>query len=105
MSLRSAYKKSEAPIWLAVAEKLERPRSRRVEVNLDRISRHTQKGSVVIVPGKVLGSGNIGHEITLCAFSLSEGAAKKVTSAGGRVMGIREFVEQFPDGRGVSIIA
>ncbi|MFQ5920586.1 MAG: 50S ribosomal protein L18e [Nitrososphaerales archaeon] len=104
MSLKSASKKNEAPIWLAIAKMLGRPGSRRVEVNLGKIARKTEKGSVVVVPGKVLGSGNIDHKITLCAFSLSQGAAKKVIDAGGKVMSIRDCVEKFPDGSGVSII-
>lgn len=104
MNLRGAYRKSKAPIWLAVAGHLEQPKSRRVEINLDRLAKHTQNGSVVIVPGKVLGSGRIEHKITLCAFSMSGSAAKKIIEAGGKVMNISEFVEKFPDGKGVSII-
>lgn len=105
VNLRSAYRKNKAPLWIAVAEMIQQPGSTRTEVNLSKIARHTQKGSVVIVPGKVLGSGSIDHEITLCAFSLSQNAARKVIDAGGKVMGIREFLKMFPDGSGVNIIA
>lgn len=104
-NLRGAYKKSKAPIWLALEEMLERNRSRRVEVNVSKIAKHTQNGSVVVVPGKVLGSGSIDHKITLCAFSLSQSAAKKVIDAGGKVIDIKEFVKKFPEGSKVTIIA
>jgi len=105
LSFRNAYKKSKAPIWLALEEMLERPRSRRVEVNLSKISKYTQNGSIVVVPGKVLGSGTIGHKVTLCAFSLSQSAAKKIIDAGGRIIDIKEFVKKFPEGSKVTIIA
>ncbi len=105
LNFRNAYKKSKAPIWLALEEMLERPRSRSVEVNLSKISKYTQKGSVVVVPGKVLGSGTIDHKVTLCAFSLSQSAAKKIIDAGGKIINIKEFVEKFPEGSKVSIIA
>lgn len=105
LTLKGAYRKSKAPIWLRTAEMLQRPASRSIEVNLSRINRYTKTGGVVVVPGKVLGSGNIEQKITLCAFSISESAAKKVTAAGGRVLGIKELVEKFPEGSGVTIIA
>jgi len=104
-NFRNAYKKSKAPIWLALGEMLEKRRSNRVEVNLSKISKHTQNGSIVVVAGKVLGSGTIDHKVTLCAFSLSQSAAKKIIDAGGKVIGIKEFVEKFPEGSKVTIIA
>ena len=103
-NFRNAYKKSKAPIWLKLGEMLERSRSRRVEVNLSKIAKHTQNGSVVVVPGKVLGSGTIDHKVTLCAFSLSQNAAKKIIDAGGKILSIKEFVEKFPGGSKVTII-
>jgi len=103
-NVRNAYKKSKAPIWLAVGDMLEKRGSRRVEVNLSRIAKHTQTGSIVVVPGKVLGSGTIDHKVTLCAFSLSQNAAKKVIDAGGKILSIKEFVEKFPEGSKVTII-
>ncbi len=103
-SFRNAYRKSKAPIWQSLEEMLDRSASGRVEVNLSRISKHTRSGSVVVVPGKVLGSGAIDHKITLCGFSLSRAAAKKIVDAGGKIMGIREFIEKFPEGSKVTII-
>ncbi|MFQ5969896.1 MAG: 50S ribosomal protein L18e [Nitrososphaerales archaeon] len=103
-SFRNAYKKSKAPVWIALQEMLERHRSRRIEVNLSKIAKHTEQGSVVIVPGKVLGSGSINHKVTLCAFSLSQNAAKKIIDSGGKVLSINQFVEKFPEGSKVKII-
>jgi large subunit ribosomal protein L18e len=104
-SIKAAYKKSKAPIWLALENMLEKRGSRRVEVNLSKIAKHTQNGSVVVVPGKVLGTGNIEHKVTICAFSLSQSAAKKIINAGGKIVEIKEFVDKFPAGSKVTIIA
>ncbi|MEM2760044.1 MAG: 50S ribosomal protein L18e [Nitrososphaerales archaeon] len=103
LNLRHAYKKSRAPIWLKLQEILERPGSN-VEVNLNKLSKYTDDGDVVIVPGKVLGTGTMEHKITLCVYSLSESAAKKVTAAGCKIINIKEFVEKFPQGSKVKII-
>ncbi len=104
LTVKKAYNKNKAPVWLAVGDMLEKRGSRRVEVNLSRIAKHTQSGSVVVVPGKVLGSGTINHKITLCAFTLSQNAAKKIIDAGGQIISMKEFVEKFPKGSKVTII-
>ncbi len=103
-NFRNAYRKSKTPIWQSLEEMLDRSASGRVEVNLGRISKYTKSGNVVVVPGKVLGSGAIDHKITLCAFSLSRTAVKKIVGAGGTIMGIKEFIEKFPEGSKVTII-
>ena len=104
LTVKNAYKKNKAPIWLTVGDMLEKRGSRRVEVNLSRIAKNTASGSVVVVPGKVLGSGTIDHKITLCAFTLSQSAAKKIIDAGGKIVSMKEFVEKFPEGSKVTII-
>lgn len=103
MELKSAYKKNKAPIWLKLQEILEKP-GKKVEVNLNKLSKVTEKDDIVIVPGKVLGKGTIEHKITLCAFSLSQSAAKKIIDAGGKIFTIKEFVDKFPEGSKVKII-
>jgi large subunit ribosomal protein L18e len=59
---------------------------------------------VVVVPGKVLGTGNLGHKLTVCAFSISETAAKKIVDSGGKVMAFDDLINDHPDGKGVRII-
>lgn len=56
------------------------------------------------IPGKVLGSGVLEQKLTVCAYSISEGAAKKIVSAGGKVINFEELVKKHPDGKGVRII-
>jgi len=102
-NFKSAYRNSKAPIWLKLKEIMERS-GFKAEVNLNKLSKFTEQGDVVIVPGKVLGMGTIDHRITLCAFSLSRSAAKKIIDAGGKIFSIREFVGKFPEGSKVKIV-
>ncbi len=95
---------NKARIWRAVAEMLNKPRSRRRIVNISRISRYTKQGDVVVVPGKVLGSGSISHSVTVAAFAFSRQAKEKITKAGGRCITILELVEENPKGSNVKII-
>ena len=103
-SLRDAYKKNESAIWKSIEKKFESSRSNRSEVNVSKLDNITKEGDIVIVPGKVLGSGIINHKIILSSFSISVAAMKKVIDCGGEVITINELVEQYPDGKGVRII-
>jgi large subunit ribosomal protein L18e len=102
--LRNAFKKNKAPIWRALQDELAGPRSNRREINVRRLAEITKADEVVVVPGKVLGTGNLGHKLTVCAFSISETAAKKIVESGGKVMAFDDLINDYPDGKGVRII-
>ena len=102
--LRKAYRMHGAPIWRAVAEKLDRPRRKRIVVNVSRINRYTSPGDVVVVPGKVLGAGVIDHPVTVAAIGFSKSAREKIEAAKGRCIPIEELIKENPRGSGVKII-
>ncbi|MDQ4101354.1 MAG: 50S ribosomal protein L18e [Thermoproteota archaeon] len=103
-TLRKAFKKNKAPIWRALEEELEGPRANRREINISRLAQITRADEVVVVPGKVLGTGSLGHKLTVCAFSMSEGAAKKIIDSGGNVVTFDDLINMHPDGKGVRIV-
>jgi len=102
--LRRKYGELGAKIWRDIAERLEKPRSRRAEVNVGQINRHTEPGDVVVVPGKVLGAGLIDHPVCVAAFSFSDSARRKIEAVGGECISIRELVERNPKGSNVKIM-
>ena len=73
-------------------------------VNIKKIAEHTNEGDSVIVPGKVLGIGDIPHKITLYSFSISESAAKIITKAGGSVKPVEDAVKNHPTGKGLIML-
>ena len=103
-TLRAAFKKSKAPIWRALEEELAGPRSNRREINVGRLAEVSKAGETLVIPGKILGTGSLGHKLTVCAYSISEGAARKIISAGGKVISFEELAKKHPDGKGVRII-
>jgi large subunit ribosomal protein L18e len=103
-SLRNAFKKNKAPIWRALQEELAGSRANRREINVKRLAEITKADDVVVVPGKVLGTGSIGHKLTVCAFSISETAARKIKESGGNVATFDDLINKHPDGKGVRII-
>ena len=87
------------PIWKSVAwDLLKNPR----EVNLNKINRYTKDGDVVIVPGKVLGYGELNHKVTVVAYSFSKSAIEKINK-NGKAIDILEFAKEGKT-RGVKII-
>ena len=102
--LRSAYKKTKAPIWKSLEKHVLSSRSKRREINVGKLSLITKDNEVVFIPGKLLGNGNIGHKLTVSAFSFSRSAAEKILRSGGRVILLDEFVDSYPDGKGVRIL-
>ncbi len=103
-TLHGASKKNNAPIWQKLADlALSSSRARRV-VNLGHINKFVTDNDIVIVPGKVLGTGNLSHKITLSSFSISATGAMKVTRSGGKVLDISQLIKNYPTGKGVKII-
>jgi large subunit ribosomal protein L18e len=103
-TLRGAFKKTKAPIWKDIERRLLKTKSNRREVNVDKLSKYTKEGDVVIVPGKILGSGNLGHTVIVYSYSISKLAAKKIIEAGGQILELPEFTRRYPHGSGVKII-
>jgi large subunit ribosomal protein L18e len=81
---------ADKPAWKAVAKGLNRPRSRRFEVNLSRLEKFARQNDIVIVPGVVLGEGEIKKHVTVAALKFSSDARKKIEKAGGKCLSIEQ---------------
>ena len=101
--LKQASKKNEAPIWSKLADLALKPSSSKRTINLTRINRITKESDVLFVPGKVLGTGNLSHKITLSSFSMSVTAANKIIQTGGNILTYSDMIKKFPTGKGVII--
>ncbi|MEM7821868.1 MAG: 50S ribosomal protein L18e [Candidatus Aenigmatarchaeota archaeon] len=102
--LKQKSKELKAPIWKALAEKLARPRRRKVEVNVYEIERHAKENETVVIPGVVLGNGDITKPVKVAAWRFSQKAEEKIKKAGGKVMKIEELLKENPKGSGVKIL-
>jgi large subunit ribosomal protein L18e len=94
---RKAYSE-ESPLWLRLAEDLEKPTRQRVIVNLSRINRFAQDGETVVVPGKVLASGELDKKVTVVAYQFSHTAREKIAKAGA-ALDITELADKGTTGR------
>jgi large subunit ribosomal protein L18e len=103
-NLKEKSYQEKAAVWKKLALKLEKSTRRQAEVNLSQINRHTKPDELVLVPGKVLGSGVLDHKVQIAAFNFSKTAEEKIGNAGGECMEINQLMEKNPTGTGVRII-
>ena len=102
--LKKASTKNDAAIWGKLAEYALKPSIARRDLNLNRIDQLTKENDIVVFPGKVLGTGNISHKITLFSFSISNSAATKIIKKGGKLITYSDLIEQNPTGKGVVLL-
>ncbi|MFQ5838215.1 MAG: 50S ribosomal protein L18e [Thermoplasmata archaeon] len=102
--LRQAARENDAPLWRDLARRLSRPNASWAEVNLSRLERYTSEGDVLVVPGKLLGSGRLSKPVKVAALKASRTAREKVEAAGGRVLDLRQLMEENPSGSGIRIM-
>jgi len=100
---KSSYSQ-EAKIWKRVASDLEKSSRQRRVVNLSRLSRFTKDKETIVVPGKVLGAGAIGHSIVIAALSFSNTAKEQIEKANGKCITINELLKQNPKGKDVKVM-
>ncbi len=103
--LEKASRVNNAPIWRDVANRLRKPTRSRIEVNLWKIDKYSEGASAVIVPGKVLGEGEITKPVVVAAMSFSAAAKRKIEEAGGRAVPLDQYVDENPKGSNTRIVA
>jgi len=104
VELKTLAIQKNIPLWKRIATELERPRRQRRIVNLSKINRYTKDDEFIIVPGKVLGSGEIDHKITVAAYSFSSSAIEKLESSKCKAMQIKDILKEDPKGKKIRII-
>jgi large subunit ribosomal protein L18e len=102
--LKKESREKQAGVWLDIAEYLSKSRSQRVAVNLSKINRCTKRADMVVIPGKVLGSGSINHAVTVASFGASEKAKAKLVAAKAKYVSIPELIKKNPKGANIKII-
>ena len=96
--------KEKAKIWKDVASRLQKPARIMAEVNVGHLQGNLRDGETALVPGKLLGTGNVGKAVTVAAFSASESAKNKINAAKGEFLTLQELMKKNPKGAKVRIL-
>jgi len=102
--LRKKSNEQKVEIWRVISRLLNRPKRVKAEVNLSTINRNTKAKDVVVIPGKVLASGELNHEVSVAALCFSEVAREKIEKAHGKAMTIPELTSKNPKGSNIKIM-
>ncbi|MFX1376651.1 MAG: 50S ribosomal protein L18e [Promethearchaeota archaeon] len=95
--------KTKIRIWKKVSKKLSGPRKNRVSPNIYRINKKTKENDVIVIPGKILGMGELDHTLTIACLECSKSAKQKIESSGSKLISIEDLLEQNPKGSGVKV--
>ena len=97
-------KADESKLVKRVAKDLNKATRIRREVNLSKINRYTKEDEIIIVPGKVLGGGELDHKLTISAFKFSDSALSKIEKSGSKIIPIDELLKESQTGKKIRII-
>lgn len=94
-SLKKAAKETGKNLWEDLADRLEVPSRNRISVNVEKINSLAEKnkGKVILVPGKVLSSGDLTEKVTVVAISASENARAKINAKGKFIL-LKEYAKE-----------
>ncbi len=102
--LANAGRDNEAPIWRDVALRLAKPSRNWAQVNVSKVDEHVRDGENALIPGKLLGAGDIGRAVTVVCYNASSTARAKIEAAGGKVLTMSEGANAFPKGEKCRIL-
>lgn len=90
--------------WNKIAQIIGGSRKKYSSINLKEIDTCSQDGDIVVVPGKVLSSGNLDKKVKVCAVNFSESAKEKLKNAKIGYFKILEEIKKNPEAKDVKIL-
>ncbi len=102
--LLAISRENQSAIWRDIAERLANGRRRYASINVDKINDLSNDGDIIVVPGYVLGTGNIDKKVTVGALHFSKEASEKLARSGSSAMDIVELARNNPKGTNVKIL-
>lgn len=71
-------RKDKSRFWRAIAKEIDGSSRMSIVVNISKLSKVTKPGECVVVPGRVLATGELSHKLTIIALSFSKTAIEKL---------------------------
>jgi large subunit ribosomal protein L18e len=100
-TIREAMKNKQ---WNKIAKIVSGSKRKYSSLNIGEIENQTSEGDTVVVPGKVLGSGNISKRVRICALRFSDGAKEKLKRNKSEMVSLLDEIKKNPRMDGVKIL-
>ena len=94
--------KKHAP-WMSIAQIVSGSRRQYAAVNISQLQSQ-EEGSIIVIPGKVLGNGDLTKRLRICAIYFSASALNKIKHANGEAVRLVDEISKNPKAQGVKII-
>tara|TARA_Y100000310_G_scaffold110664_1_gene109095 strand:- start:1004 stop:1354 length:351 start_codon:yes stop_codon:yes gene_type:complete len=92
--------RNDSKLWKRVASELEKPTRRRRKVNILDIEKNANDGDIILVPGKVLATGELTKKVKVAAWQFSESATQKIKDS----LSISQIIKDNPKGKNIKLI-
>lgn len=90
--------------WLKLAHKISGSKKDQPSINLSELDEIAKAGETIVVPGKILASGNITKKLKLVALSISSSALAKLKETKSEYLSIADEIKANPKATGVKIL-
>ncbi len=90
--------------WTEIAKLLSSSTSKYSSINLKDIDKQTSPGDTVVIPGKVLGVGNLTKKLRICALGFSSSAREKAKSTSSELVSLAQEIKINQKAEGIKII-
>ena len=97
-------KNASIGFWNQVDTLVQRSVRARKGVNLDKLSKTTKDGQIVIVADKILAKGKLTHKLTVAALGFSKNAKAQILASGAKIVQIDELKKSHPNAEGVVLL-
>ncbi|MEK6893513.1 MAG: 50S ribosomal protein L18e [Nanoarchaeota archaeon] len=94
----------EQKSWLALAKIISGSTKNYSSINLDEINKQAAAGDIIVIPGKVLGMGEITKKFKISALAFSTSAKEKIKKEKIEYGFIFEEIKKNPSAKGVKIL-
>lgn len=95
---------NENDSWKALAKVLSSGSRNYAAVNLKQIDEKTTAGDTILIPGKVLGSGDLTKKVKICALSISQSAVDKLKKTKSEYSSILDEIKNNKKAEGIKVI-
>ncbi|MBU5575306.1 MAG: 50S ribosomal protein L18e [Candidatus Aenigmatarchaeota archaeon] len=96
--------KEKSNFLLDLARYLSKPRRKSIAVNIEKLERYGKEDKILVIPGKLLSSGNLSKPLNIVALKWSKAAKDKILKSGGNIQDIKTFITQTNDYSNVIIL-
>ncbi|MEK6888560.1 MAG: 50S ribosomal protein L18e [Nanoarchaeota archaeon] len=90
--------------WLKLAHVLSGPTNKFSSINLGEIDEKAKEGDTILIPGKVLSSGDISKKVRIVALSISSSAKDKLKKTKSEFATILQEIKINPKANGLKVM-